>query len=231
MAIWCLVLFLVPRWSQDVISFDEALTSSCRSQRWKSVVPPFGRNFRQFWRICHLSFVQFVSMFSRCLRVFYQLLRQKSGDVLRLPWWKAMWCYTTASCRGWDSTLPDDSFVWISHAVTRLLCHVVSSHPEFDEFSWIARMQPEANGSECSSGCISEVCGDVCDARNFHVGLLCFIASAFSRQQMLWMAVLPDQISYGNVWVPSERRKTPWSFLQKHFLRHVPFVLIIREVM
>lgn len=89
--------------------------------------------------------------------------------------------------------------------ITRLLCHVVSSHPEFDELSWIARTQREANGRECSSGCISEVCGDVCDSRNFHVGLLCFIASAFSRQQMLWMAVLPDQISYGNVWVPSER--------------------------
>lgn len=93
--------------------------------------------------------------------------------------------------------------------ITRLLCYVVSSHPEFDEFSWIARTQREANGSECSSGCISEVWEDVCDSRNFHVGLLCFIASAFSRQQMLWMAVLPDQISYGNVWVPSERRKTP----------------------
>ena len=43
------------------------------------------------------------------------------------------------------------------------------------------------------------------DSNNFHVGILCFTASAFSRQQMLWMAVLPDQISYGNVWVPSER--------------------------
>ncbi len=48
--------------TQDVISFDEALTSSCRSQRWKRVAPSVAHvNFGGF------VFVQFVSMFSRCL--------------------------------------------------------------------------------------------------------------------------------------------------------------------